>query len=90
MLLENVATMMAETIVEDGFGAFLTNDPDVEGYYMVKWAGTPYTLQEDVILAEYTPNIKILVGELVCDACYFNPVPRARLWYTILDLPTVV
>jgi hypothetical protein len=90
MFSENVATMMAKTIVEDSFGAFLTGDPDVEGYNMVKWAGTPYMLQDDVILAEYTQNIKILGGKLVCKTPYLNPVPRARLEYTILDLSTAI
>jgi hypothetical protein len=92
MLLDNVATIMAETVVEDGIGAFLTDDPEVDGYYMVKWTTTPYTLQEDVILKEYTPHIKIDAGELVCNAQYFNPVPRAPYWYTTPSkaLPTVV
>ena len=90
MLLDNLATIMAETVVDAGIGAFLTDDPEVDGYYLVKWTTTPYTLQEDVILKEYTPHIKISTGELVCNAQYFNPVPRAPYWYTPLDTPTVV
>jgi hypothetical protein len=90
MLLDNLATIMAETVVEDGIGAFLTDDPEVDGYYLVKWATTPYTLQEDVILKEYTPHIKIATGELVCNARYFNHVQRVPYWYTPSDTPTVV
>jgi hypothetical protein len=40
----------------------------MDSYYLVKWATTLYTLQEDVILKEYTPHIKIAAGELVCNA----------------------
>ena len=42
---------------------------------------SPYTLQEDKELKEYTPAIRIKAGELVCDAEYFNKVAGARGWW---------
>jgi hypothetical protein len=89
-LLDNLATTMAETVVEDGVGAFLTNDPEVDGCCLVKWTTTPHALQEDVILGEHAQQSKIAAGEIVCDAQRFNPVPREPCWCAPSDVPTVV
>jgi hypothetical protein len=66
-------------------GAFRTEDPDADGYYLVKWTSTPYKLPEARELREYNPPILVPKGELVADAVYFSKVPRAPRWYT----PTV-
>ena len=81
-VLEGVKERMAELVKPNKCGAFSTEDEDADGYYIVMWTSDPYTLQEDVELAEYTPAMKIKAGELVCDAEYYNPVRGARLWYT--------
>ena len=39
-------------------------------------------MQEAVTLTEYEPAIEIEVGELVCDAEYYNKVAGAVSWYT--------
>ena len=72
----------ATLIEEEKYGAFSTLDEDADGYYIVQWTSTPYTLQEDMELKEYTPAIRIKAGELVCDAVYYNKVAGARGWYT--------
>jgi hypothetical protein len=55
LVLDGVATRFSESVREDGFGAFITDDPDSDGYYVVQWMGDPYTLQEDTELTEYNP-----------------------------------
>jgi hypothetical protein len=56
----------------------------------VKWLGPPYPLEESCLLTEYEPPIFVPEGELVCDAAYFNKVPKAPQWYTILSNTTKV
>jgi hypothetical protein len=41
-------------------------------------------------LMEYDPPILVLKGELVADAVYYNPVPRAPRWYTPAKNATTV
>ena len=72
--------MMAEAITASCYGAFATEDD--EGFYIIKFTSSAYTLQDDVELEEYTPALKIKAGALVVDAEYFNKVPGASGWYT--------
>jgi hypothetical protein len=64
---------MAEAIESSGYGAVMTEDKAIHGYYLVQWTSMPYTLQEE------TDEFK--VGEHICDATYLNPVGQARNWY---------
>jgi hypothetical protein len=89
-LLGGIATRMAERVTDGGVGVFQTEDPDADGYYLVKWTTSPYTLQDDQLLQEYEPPQLVKAGELVCQGNYFNPVGRARLWYTPSGVPTTV
>ena len=81
---------MAEKVTDGGVGVFQTEDPDADGYYLIKWTTSPYTLQEDKLLNEYEPPQLVKAGEIVCEGQYFNPVSRARLWYTPSEVPTTV
>ncbi len=91
-VLYGIATSVAESICEGSFGAFLTDDKESDGYYVVQWTSDPYTLQNSVQLEEYKPPLHLEAGELVCKARYLHKVPRARQWYTVptTDLPTTV
>ena len=77
-------------VQEEKVGAFRTEDPDAEGYYLVKWTSVPYRLEESRELTEYHPPLFVPKGELVADAVYFNQVPRAPRWYTPVDMCTTV
>ena len=77
-------------VEEDKIGAFQTEDPDSDGYYLVKWTSKPYRLKEARELTEYSPPILVAKGELVADAVYFNQVPRAPRWYTPAEIATTV
>ena len=76
--LNGIDTRNSEKVEAGNHGAFGTNDPDADGYYVVQWTTDPYTLQDDLPLESGT---FIPGGEIVCDATYFRKVPRAKQWY---------
>jgi hypothetical protein len=77
-------------VEENSVGAFRTEDPHADGYYLVRWASQPYRLEESRELTEYLPPVFVPKGELVADAVYFNLVPRAPRWYTPAEMCTTV
>ena len=83
---------MAEKIKADDVGAFLTEDNKTDGYYLVNWLGTPYTLQEKYVNNDFIPPIVMQAGQIVYKAKYFNPVPLGRVknWYTSSDIEVLV
>ena len=81
---------MAERVSVSSNGTFLTDDLDVHGYYVVSWQSEPYTLQEYTMLTDFNPPIQLSAGKFVADAVYYNQVPFAWQWYTLLDLKTKV
>jgi hypothetical protein len=61
-------------VQEGKIGAFQTEGPDSDGYYLVNWTSTQYRLEEARELMEYNPPIIVPKGGLVADAAYFNQV----------------
>jgi len=53
-----ITAMMAEQIAPKQYGAFSTQDPDADGYYIVVFTSTPYALQDDVVLTQYEPGAR--------------------------------
>jgi hypothetical protein len=88
MVLE--AKIESLCVEEDMIGAFQTEDPDSDGYYLVKWASKPYCLREARELTKYSPPILVAKGELVPEAVYFNQLLRAPRWYTPAEIATTV
>ena len=77
-------TKNAEKRIQGGKnGAFQTEDPEADGFYLVQWLGQPYQLEESCVLPEYAPPIFVPKGETVCDARYWIKVPRTPQWYTL-------
>mmetsp|Transcript_39227 Transcript_39227/g.95297 ORF Transcript_39227/g.95297 Transcript_39227/m.95297 type:complete len:477 (-) Transcript_39227:173-1603(-) len=81
-VLVTIADRMVNAIKVGDSGAINVDDTEYEGFYLCTWTSLPYTLQEDKLLQEYDPPMQIKAGEHVCDASYWNLVPRARFWYT--------
>ena len=67
-ILEKYGDAISENIVVGSLAAFITDDEDSGGYYIVKWLSESYTLQGRVVLKEYDPPMILDAGELVCDA----------------------
>jgi hypothetical protein len=82
LVVDSWVEKAAENIVEGRYGAINTDDPDADGYYVVKFLGKPFQVVETCFLEEYTPPQRVEQGEHLCDAVYLNKVPGARLWYT--------
>jgi hypothetical protein len=76
--LKGIETINSEKVEMGNYGAFSTDDPEADGYYIVQWTGDPYTLQDDLLL-ESTDCIP--AGEIVCEARYFCKIPRANRWF---------
>ena len=48
---EHIASIIAQQIDSVNTGTVVTSDPGaVDGYYLVKWSGTPYTDQDTAAL----------------------------------------
>ena len=73
-------------------GAFFTEDYDIYGYYLVKWLGTPYTLQENCVNNNFVPPIVMKAEQIIFKAEYFNPIPMGRVknCYTPSDIEVLV
>ena len=56
-VIEFYSDAMAEKIKTDDVGAFLTEENKADGYYLVKWLGTPYTLQENYVNNDFVSPI---------------------------------
>jgi hypothetical protein len=84
LFLDAMAQQTQSDIVVGSVGAFATEDPDADDYYLVEWVDKPKTLNEDLVLDEYDPPIVLKRGERVVKAKYYNKVPRAMKWYILL------
>jgi hypothetical protein len=77
LFLDAMAQQAQSDIGVGGVGAFATEDPDADGYYLVEWVDEPRTLDEDLSLDKFEPPIVLKRGERVVRAKYYNKVPRA-------------
>ena len=80
-ITDDLSVFMSQDIKVGGYGAMAV-DEGVNGYYIVRWTGEPYILQERVVFTEYEPPMILEPGELVCDAEYLNAVGNSKYWYT--------
>ena len=85
IVLETMKEHVACEIKIGNFGAFSTEDPDYERFYLVEWTGTPYNAKEDMYLHDYNPPIFIKEGEMLVKARYLDKVPRALGWWMVVD-----
>jgi hypothetical protein len=70
------------TMIQKGkFGAINSDEGDApDGFYMVTWTGTPYTLQEPAIV-DCCDEGMMPAGTIVCEGIYWTRVPFAKGWY---------
>ena len=62
-------------------GAFKTSLCNTHGYYIIKWKGNAYTLQEKYKCHAFDPPVIIPEGELVCKSKFMNPMKKTSHWY---------
>ena len=73
-------------------GDFQTSNKNTHGYYLVKWTGNAYTLQEKYKFHKFNPPVIIPKGELFCPAKFMTPMEKTSHWYheTNEAIPVVV
>jgi hypothetical protein len=88
--LDSLAEEAKREIRAGKTGAFATEDPKFDGYYLVNWVSEPRVLEEPMTLTEYEPPIHLPTGEHVCDAIYLDRIPGAKRWWYETELPVTV
>ena len=48
--------------MKDNYGVMRTNDPDIDGYCIVEWDSSVYTVQDDIIMKGYNPHVYAYTG----------------------------
>ena len=71
-------------------GAFSTEDPTYEGFYLVEWISEPFETEEDILLPEYDPPMYVKKGDLLAKAKYLDKVPRAPEWWCPVEQTVTV
>ena len=82
---ELVLQCMTQSAVDDieynTMGEFQTSECNTNGYYIVKWTGNAYNLQEKDKCHAFDPPVIIPEGELVCTAKFMTPTIKNSHWY---------
>ena len=81
LVLKGMTQAAAENIEYNTMGAFQTSDCNTHGYYIDKWTGNSYTLQEKYKYHEFNPPVIIPEGGLVCPAKFMTPMKKTSHWY---------
>ena len=66
LVLQGMTQAAADEIEYNTMGAFQTSDSNTPGYYVFRWTGNAYTLQEQYTCHAFDPPVIITEGELVC------------------------
>ena len=84
--IADVELEMSLGIKKGKYGAYnCEKDPKApEGYYVVKWTGEPFALEEPATVEGF-PAGKMDVGTVVCEGQYMYRVMGAPLWYQTLQ-----
>jgi hypothetical protein len=90
VVLESQVKAMMGEVKEGNIGAFATEDPESDGYYVVRFKSAPYALTRQTKVTKFNPTTVVEEGALVVDAEYLNMVPRSQRWYTPSSLQTKV
>ena len=65
LVLQGMTQAAAYEIEYNTMGAFQTSDYNTHGYYIVKWTGNAYTLQEKYKCHAFNSPVITYEGELV-------------------------
>ena len=82
LVLQVMTQAAADQIEYNTMGALQTSDCNTHGYYIVKWTGNSYTLQEIYKFHAFDPPVIIPEGELVCPAKFMTPmIKKSHLYH---------
>ena len=78
-VMEEVEALILPHIEPGNFGAVNTEDPDADGFYLVRWTGHPCYVQKDT---KCDNNDIAPKNTLVCEGTYWNLAGGVKQWYT--------
>ena len=81
LVLKGMTQAAADNIEYNTMGAFQNSDCNTHGYYIVKWTGNEYNLQEKYKFHAFDPPVIIPEGELVFPAKFMTPIIKTSHWY---------
>ena len=76
LVFQGMTQAAADDIEYNTMGEFQTRDCNTHGYYIVKWTGNAYALQEKYKCHTFDPTVIIPEGELVCTAKFMTPMVK--------------
>ena len=76
LVLQSMTQAAADDLEYNTMGEFQNSDCNRHGYYIVKWIGNAYTLQEKYICHAFNPPVIISEGELVCPAKFMTQMKK--------------
>ena len=82
LVLHGMNHAAADEIEYNNMGAFQTSDCNTHGYYIFKWTGNAYTLQEIYKCHAFNHPVIIPKGELVCPYKFMNPMKTPPIGIT--------
>ena len=81
LVLNGMPWAAADDIENNTISAFKIRDSKTPGYYIVRWTGNAYTLQEQYICNVFYPKVIFTEGEIVCSAKFMTPRRKTSYWY---------
>ena len=82
LVLQGMTQAAADKIEYNTMGEFQNSDCNTHGYYIVKWTGNAYTLQEKYRCHAFDPPVIITQGELVCPVKFMTPMIKLPIGIT--------
>ena len=82
LVLQCMTQAAADKIEYITMGEIQTSDYNTHGYYIVKWTGNAYTLQEKCKCHAFNSPVIIPEGELVCPAKFMTPMKKSTIGIT--------
>ena len=76
LVLQGMTQAEADEIDYNTMGSFQASNKNTHGYYIVKWTGNAYTLQEIYKCHAFDPPVIISEGELVFPAKFMTPMKK--------------
>ena len=81
LVFQGMTQAAADNIEYNTMGAFQTSNKNTHGYYIVKWTGNAYTLQEKYKCHALNRPVIIPEGGLVCPSKFMTPMKKTSHWY---------
>ena len=81
LVLQGMTQAAADDIEYNTIFAFQTSDINTPVYYILRWTGNAYNLQEKYTCHAFDPPVIINEGELVCPSKFMTPMRKTPCWY---------